>query len=149
MKLSQLKQIIKEEIHKVLNEFDDLSTKNSYLDDNNEVDSRKVSQDLLKTKSYYKSRLPLFQDNKPLTDYQINSLIDSFAANERDVSASMPTSPGSIEKIQGTWKSVNIDDLTDHFIDFVEGIAENWEEWEFYDTNKTQYSDFDWSKFKD
>ena len=86
MKISQLKQIIKEEIQKVLNEYEDLSIKNNYLDDNNEVDSREVAKDLLKIKPYFKSKLPLYQDSKPLTDFQIDSLIDTFASNERDIS---------------------------------------------------------------
>ena len=144
MKLSQLKHIIKEEISKVLNEYEDLSIKNNYFDDNNEVNSREVAKDLLKIKSYFKSKLPLYQNNQPLTDYQINSLIDTFAANERDISASMPTGPGEIERIQGRWSSVDIDDLTDYFIDFVEGISEDWDDWEFHDAEKENYSDFNW-----
>ena len=144
MKLSQLKHIIKEEISKVLNEYEDLSIKNNYFDDNNEVNSREVAKDLLKIKSYFKSKLPLYQNNQPLTDYQINSLIDTFAANERDISASMPTGPGEIERIQGRWNSVDIDDLTDYFIDFVEGISEDWDDWEFHDAEKENYSDFNW-----
>jgi hypothetical protein len=144
MKLSQLKQIIKEEISKVLNEYEDLSTKNNYFDDSNEVDSREVAKDLLKIKPYFKSKLPLYQNNQPLTDYQINSLIDTFAANERDISASMPTGPGEIERIQGRWSSVDIDDLTNYFIDFVEDASEDWNDWEFHDAKKKNYSDFNW-----
>mgnify|MGYP007090448476 FL=1 len=65
MKYSQLHQIIKEEISKVLNEFEDLSVKNNYLDKNfydpttgeySEdvvVDSDKIFQDLMKTKSIF------------------------------------------------------------------------------------------------
>jgi len=152
MKLSQLKQIIKEEIHKVLNEFDDLSIKNNYLDKNfydpttkeySEdvvVDSDKVFKDLLKTKAYYKSRLPLYQNGKPLTDYQIDSLADTFAANERDIMASSPVGPGDTEKWINKWKNTDIDDLTNYFIDFVDGISENWEEWEFHDITKEKYS---------
>lgn len=144
MKISQLKQIIKEEIQKVLNEYEDLSIKNNYLDDNNEVDSREVAKDLLKIKPYFKSKLPLYQDGKPLTDFQIDSLIDTFAANERDISSSMPTGPGESERIQGRWKYVDIDDLTDYFIDFIEGISEDWDEWEFHDAKEKNYSDFAW-----
>jgi hypothetical protein len=144
MKISQLKQIIKEEIQKALNEYEDLSVKNNYLDDNNEVDSKEVAKDLLKIKPYFKSKLPLYQDGKPLTDFQIDSLIDTFAANERDISSSMPTGPGESERIQGRWKYVDIDDLTDYFIDFVEGISEDWNEWEFHNTKEKNYSDFAW-----
>jgi hypothetical protein len=128
----------------LINEFEDLSKGNNYLTSYNEVDSREVAKDLFKTKPYFKSRLPLYQNDEPLTDYQINSLIDTFASNERDISASMSTGPLSIEKIQGKWKSVDIDDLTNNFINFVKGVSENWEEWEFHDANKNNYSDFDW-----
>ena len=152
MKKSELQQIIKEEISKVLNEFEDLSIKNNYLDKNfydpttgeysedAVVDSDKIFKDLLKTKAYYKSRLPLYQDNKPLTDYQIDSLIDTYAANERDIMASDPTGPGDKLKWISKWKNVDIDDLADYFIDFVDGISENWEEWEFHDVTKQKYS---------
>jgi len=135
-----------------LNEFEDLSIKNNYLDKNfydpttgeySEdvvVDSDKIFKDLLKTKAYYKSKLPLYQNGEPLTDYQIDSLIDSFAANERDIMASEPTGPGDTEKWISKWKNVDIDDLADYFISFVDGISEDWEEWEFYDVTKTKYS---------
>jgi len=152
MKKSELRQIIKEEITKVLNEFEDLSIKNNYLDKNfydpitkeySEdvvVDSNKIFKDLLKTKVYYKSKLPLYQNNKPLTDSQIDSLIDTFAANERDI---MISDIPDIDKVKwiNKWKRVDLDDLTDNFISFVEGISENWEEWEFHDVNQTRYSD--------
>ena len=144
------KQILSEEFKRMqklaglINEFEDLSMGNNYLTSYNEVDSREVAKDLFKTKSYFKSKLPLYQNGKPLTDYQINSLIDTFASNERDISASMPTGPLSIEKIQGKWKNVDIDNLADYFVSFVNGISENWEEWEFHDANKNNYSDFDW-----
>lgn len=129
----------------LLKEFDDLSVGNNYLDDYNEVDSREVAKDLLKTKPYFKSRLPKYENGEELSDMQIDSLIDTFAANERDISASDPTGPGETERIQGKWKSVDIDNLTDYFISFVEGISENWEEWEFHDPSETNYSDFSWN----
>jgi hypothetical protein len=152
MKYSQLRQIIKEEISKVLNEFEDLSVKNNYLDKNfydpttgeySEdvvVDSDKIFQDLMKTKSYFKTKLPLYQDGKPLNDFQIDSLIDAFAANERDIMASDPVGPGDELKWISKWKNVDIDDLADYFVSFVDGISENWEEWEFYDVKKQKYS---------
>ena len=152
MKYSQLRQIIKEEISKVLNEFEDLSVKNNYLDkdfydpitgeysEDVVVDSDKVFQDLMKTKSYFKTKLPLYQDSKPLNDFQIDSLIDTFAANERDIMASDPTGPGDELKWISKWKNVDIDDLADYFVSFVDGISENWEEWEFYDVKKQKYS---------
>ena len=135
-----------------LNEFEDLSIKNNYLDKNfydpttgeysedAVVDSDKIFKDLLKTKAYYKSKLPLYQNGEPLTDYQIDSLIDSFAANERDIMASEPTGPGDAEKWISKWKNVDIDDLADYFVSFVDSISEDWEEWEFYDVTKTKYS---------
>jgi len=61
MKKTELKQLIKEEVQKILNEFEDLSIKNNYLDKNfydpttgkySEdvvVDSDKVFKDLIKT----------------------------------------------------------------------------------------------------
>jgi hypothetical protein len=152
MKYSQLRQIIKEEISKVLNEFEDLSVKNNYLDKNfydpitgeySEdvvVDSDKVFQDLMKTKSYFKTKLPLYQDSKPLNDFQIDSLIDTFAANERDIMASEGGDSGDELKWISKWKNVDIDDLADYFVSFVDGISENWEEWEFYDVKKQKYS---------
>lgn len=152
MKKSELKQLIKEEIFKVLNEFEDLSVKNNYLDKNfydpitgeySEdvvVDSDKIFQDLIKTKAYFKSKLPLYQDGKPLTDFQIDSLIDTFAANERDIMASDSVDSGDELKWISKWKNVDIDDLADYFVDFVDGISENWDEWEFYDVKKQKYS---------
>jgi hypothetical protein len=151
MKKLQLKQLIKEEIFKVLNEFEDLSIKNNYLDKNfydpttgkySEdvvVDSDKIFQDLIKTKAYFKSKLPLYQDGKPLTDFQIDSLIDTFSANERDIMASDMDDIDRIKWIN-KWKSTDIDDLADNFIDFADGISENWEEWEFHDVTKQKYS---------
>jgi len=128
-----------------LNESLDLSKKNNYLDDHDEVDSKEVASDLFRTKSYFKSKLPSYF-GKPLTDFQIDSLIDVFAANERDISSSMPTGPGETERIQGRWKNVDIDDLTDYFVDFVEGVSDNWEEWEFHDVSQTAYSDWNWGE---
>ena len=151
MKKSQLKHIIKEEISKILNEFEDLSIKNNYLNkdfydpttgeysEDTVVDSDKVFKDLIKTKAYFKSKLPLYQDGKPLTDPQIDSLIDIFSANERDIMASDMDDIDRIKWIN-KWKSVDIDDLTDSFVDFVDGISENWEEWEFHDIKKQKYS---------
>jgi len=130
---------------RLLKEFNDLSISNNYLDKDNEVDSREVAKDLLKIKPYFKSRLPKYRNGKELSNMQIDSLIDSFTANERDISASDPTGPAEIERIQGKWKSVDIDNLTDYFISFVEGIAENWDEWEFYDPNEESYSNFNWN----
>jgi hypothetical protein len=129
-----------------LNESLDLSKKNNYLDDNNEVDSREVASDLFRIKSYFKSKLPLYF-GKPLTDFQIDSLIDMYAANERDISASMPTGPGETERIQGKWKNVDIDDLADDFVGLITSWAEDdWEDIEFYDVSQTAYSDWDWGK---
>jgi len=151
MKKSQLKHIIKEEISKILNEFEDLSIKNNYLNkdfydpttgeysEDTVVDSDKVFKDLIKTKAYFKSKLPLYQDGKPLTDPQIDSLIDIFSANERDIMASDMDDIDRIKWIN-KWKSVDIDDLTDNFIGFVDGVSENWEEWEFHDITKQKYS---------
>lgn len=128
-----------------LNESLDLSKKNNYLDDYDEVDSREVASDLFRIKSYFKSKLPLYF-GKPLTDFQIDSLIDTFAANQRDISSSMPTGPGETERIQGMWKNVDIDDLTDYFVDFVEDRSEDWEEFEFYDVSQRAYSDWSWGE---
>lgn len=136
----------------ILKEFEDLSIKNNYLDkdfydpikkeysEDAVIDSDKVFKDLIKIKPYFKSKLPLYQNGKPLTDFQIDSLIDTFAANERDIMASDPIGSGDKEKWISKWKSVDIDDLTEYFIDFVDGISENWEDWEFYDVTKEKYS---------
>lgn len=151
MKKSELRQIIKEEISKILKESEDLSVKNNYLDKNfydpttgeyseDVVDSDKIFQDLIKIKAYFKSKLPLYQDGKSLTDFQIDSLIDTFAANERDIMASDPVGPGDELKWISKWKNVDIDDLVDYFVSFVDGISENWEEWEFHDVKKQKYS---------
>ena len=158
MKKLQLKQLIKEEIFKVLNEFEDLSIKNNYLDKNfydpttgkySEdvvVDSDKIFQDLIKTKAYFKSKLPLYQDGKPLTDFQIDSLIDTFSANERDIMASDMDDIDRIKWIN-KWKSTDIDDLADNFIGLITSWADNdWEDIEFHDVSQTAYSDWDWGK---
>ena len=116
-------------IWKDLKEYEDLTTKNSYIDIDGNLDSDHIQNDLIKTKPYYKSSLPNYLTNEPLTDDQINQLIELFTDNEADIFGSDWMTDADKLKFNQRWQKADINDLSDWFVSFVEGLADNWKEY--------------------
>jgi hypothetical protein len=116
-------------IWKDLKEYDDLTTKNNYIDTEGMLDFQQIQNDLIKTKSYYKSLLPNYLNDEPLTDDQIDQLIELFTDNEADIFGSDWMTDADKLKFNQRWQKADIDDLSDWFVSFIEGLADNWEEY--------------------
>jgi len=116
------------EIWKNLKEYEDLSIKNNYIDAEGMLDFQQIRNDLIKIKPYYKSLLPNYLNDKPLTDDQIDQLIEIFTDNEADIFDSDWMTDADKLKFNQRWQKADIDDLNDWFVSFVEGLADNWEE---------------------
>jgi len=116
-------------IWKDLKEYEDLTTKNSYIDIDSNLDSDHIKNDLIKIKSYYKSLLPNYLNDEPLTDDQIDQLIEEFTDNEADIFDSNWMTDADKIKFNQRWRKADINDLSDWFVGFVEGLADNWEEY--------------------
>jgi hypothetical protein len=120
----------KGDIWKDIKEADDLTIKNSYIDEDGELDFEQIKNDLIKIKPYYKSLLPNYLNNTPLTDNQINQLIELFTDNEADIfDASWMTDTDKI-KFNQRWRKADIDNLSNWFVGFVEGLSDDWDELE-------------------
>jgi len=120
----------KGDIWKGIKEADDLTIKNSYIDEDGELDFEQIKNDLIKIKPYYKSLLPNYLNNTPLTDNQINQLIELFTDNEADIfDASWMTDTDKI-KFNQRWRKADIDNLSNWFVGFVEGLSDDWDELE-------------------
>ena len=117
------------EIPTNLNEDEDLSTKNNYIDAEGMLDFQQIQNDLIKIKPYYKSSLPNYLNGEPLTDDQIDQLIEIFTDNEADIFDSDWMTDADKLKFNQRWLKADIDDLNDWFVSFVEGLADNWEEY--------------------
>jgi len=118
------------DIWKGIKEADDLTIKNSYIDEDGELDFEQIKNDLIKIKPYYKSLLPNYLNNTPLTDNQINQLIELFTDNEADIfDASWMTDTDKI-KFNQRWRKADIDNLSNWFVGFVEGLSDDWDELE-------------------
>jgi len=115
-------------IWKDLKEYEDLTVKNSYIDIDGNLDSDHIQNDLIKTKPYYKSLLPNYLNDEPLTDDQIDQLIELFTDNEADIFDSGWMTDADKLKFNQRWRKADINDLSDWFVSFVEGLSENWEE---------------------
>ena len=115
-------------IWKDLKEYEDLSTKNNYIDAEGMLDFKQIQNDLIKIKLYYKSLLPNYLNGEPLTDDQINQLIEIFTDNEADIFDSNWMTDADKLKFNQRWQKADINDLSDWFVSFVEGLADNWEE---------------------
>ena len=116
-------------IWKDLKEYDDLTTKNNYIDTEGMLDFQQIQNDLIKTKPYYKSLLPNYLNDEPLTDDQIDQLIEIFVDNEADIFGSDWMTDTDKIKFNQRWKKADINDLSDWFVGYVEGLADNWEEY--------------------
>ena len=116
-------------IWKDLKEYEDLSTKNNYIDTEGMLDFQQIQNDLIKTKPYYKSLLPNYLNDEPLTDDQIDQLIEIFVDNEADIFGSDWMTDTDKIKFNQRWKKADINDLSDWFVGYVEGLADNWEEY--------------------
>jgi len=115
-------------IWKDLKEYEDLSTKNNYIDTEGMLDFQQIQNDLIKIKPYYKSLLPNYLNGEPLTDDQIDQLIEIFTDNEADIFDSDWMTDADKLKFNQRWQKADINDLSDWFVSFVEGLADNWEE---------------------
>jgi hypothetical protein len=115
-------------IWKDLKEYEDLSTKNNYIDAEGMLDFQQIQNDLIKIKPYYKSLLPNYLNGEPLTDDQIDQLIEIFTDNEADIFDSDWMTDADKLKFNQRWQKADINDLSDWFVSFVEGLADNWEE---------------------
>jgi hypothetical protein len=116
-------------IWKDLKEYEDLSTKNNYIDAKGRLDFQQIQNDLIKIKPYYKLLLPNYLNDEPLTDDQIDQLIEIFTDNEADIFDSDWMTDTDKLKFNQRWQKADIDDLNDWFVSFVEGLADNWEEY--------------------
>ena len=116
-------------IWKDLKEYEDLTTKNSYIDTEGMLDFQQIQNDLIKTKPYYKSLLPNYLNDEPLTDDQIDQLIEIFTDNEADIFDSDWMTDADKLKFNQRWQKADIDDLSDWFVSFVGGLADSWEEY--------------------
>jgi hypothetical protein len=116
-------------IWKDLKEYEDLSTKNNYIDAEGMLDFQQIQNDLIKIKPYYKSLLPNYLNGEPLTDDQIDQLIEIFTDNEADIFDSDWMTDADKLKFNQRWQKADIDDLNNWFVSFVEGLADNWEEY--------------------
>jgi len=116
-------------IWKDLKEYEDLSTKNNYIDAEGMLDFQQIQNDLIKIKPYYKSSLPNYLNGEPLTDDQIDQLIEIFTDNEADIFDSDWMTDADKLKFNQRWQKADIDDLNNWFVSFVEGLADNWEEY--------------------
>ena len=116
-------------IWKDLKEYEDLSTKNNYIDTEGMLDFQQIQNDLIKTKPYYKSLLPNYLNDEPLTDDQIDQLIEIFVDNEADIFDSDWMTDNDKIKFNQRWEKADINDLSDWFVGYVEGLADNWEEY--------------------
>jgi hypothetical protein len=116
-------------IWKDLKEYEDLSTKNNYIDAEGILDFQQIQNDLIKIKPYYKSLLPNYLNGESLTDDQIDQLIEIFTDNEADIFDSDWMTDTDKLKFNQRWQKADIDDLNNWFVSFVEGLADNWEEY--------------------
>jgi hypothetical protein len=116
-------------IWKDLKEYEDLSIKNNYIDAEGMLDFQQIQNDLIKIKPYYKSLLPNYLNDESLTDDQIDQLIEIFTDNEADIFDSDWMTDTDKLKFNQRWQKADIDDLKDWFVSFVEGLADNWEEY--------------------
>ena len=116
-------------IWKGLKEYEDLTAKNSYIDIDGNLDFEHVQNDLIKIKPYYKSLLPNYLNDEPLTDDQIDQLIELFTDNEADIFDANWMTDADKLKFNQRWRKADINDLSDWFVSFVEGLADNWEEY--------------------
>jgi hypothetical protein len=92
------------------------------------LDFQQIQNDLIKIKPYYKSLLPNYLNGEPLTDDQIDQLIEIFTDNEADIFDSDWMTDADKLKFNQRWQKADINDLSDWFVSFVEGLADNWEE---------------------
>ena len=76
-----------------------------------------------------KSLLPNYLNDEPLTDDQIDQLIELFTDNEADIFGSDWMTDADKLKFNQRWRKADINDLSDWFVSFVEGLADNWEEY--------------------
>jgi hypothetical protein len=116
-------------IWKDLKEYDDLTIKNSYLDADGDIDYEKLYDDLIKIKPYFKSQLPNYIDGKPLTDDQIDQLIEQFTDNLSDIWGAWWMTLSDEFKLTKTWEKADINDLSDEFVGFVKGLSDSWDEY--------------------
>jgi len=114
----------------ILKEAINLTIKNNYVNSDNELDFEQIKDDLTKIKPYFKSSLPNYLNNIPLTDNQINQLIELFTDNEADIFNSDWMTDADKIKLNLRWRKADIDDLSDWFVGFVEGLTDNWDELE-------------------
>jgi hypothetical protein len=130
-----------------LKEYDDLSVKNSYItpDDDEELPSKwtddtnrgyldieQLESDLIKAIPYFKSLLPL-RDGKPLDNDYIVALIEGFVENLYEDFDAGYMDPSYNPSRKLSYKAMNIDDLTDDFVNYINAITESGEDWDLAD----------------
>jgi len=118
----------KGKIWKDLKEYEDLTTKNNYVDTDGYIDYEQLHDDLIKIKPYLKSQLPNYLEGKSLTDSQIDELIEQFTDNLADIWDSSWMTEADKLKLRGIWGKADIDTLSDRFIEFIEGLSDSWDE---------------------
>ena len=130
-----------------LKEYDDLSTKNNYIipDDDKELPSKwtddtnrgyldidQLEGDLIKAIPYFKSLLPL-KDGKPLDNEYIVASIKNFIENKYEDFDAGYMDPNYNPSQKLSYKSMDIDDLTDNFISWFNGMTDDGTDWELTD----------------
>jgi hypothetical protein len=128
----------------LINEYEDLSIENNYVDKDGELDWEQLQADLIKLIPYFRSQLPNYLNDKSLNDNQINQLIEQFIDNLTDIWESTWMSDTDKLKLKSTWRKADINTLSDRFIAFVEGLSDNWEEYPLDESLRDWFEKEDW-----
>jgi hypothetical protein len=130
-----------------LKEYEDLSVKNNYIipDDDEELPSKwtdntnrgyldidQLENDLIKATPYFKLLLPL-KDGKPLDNEYINASIKNFVENKYEDFDAGYMDPSYNPSNKLSYKSMDIDNLTDDFVSWFNTITDSGTDWEMTD----------------
>ena len=128
----------------LMNEYEDLSITNSYVDEDGDLDFEQLQADLIKLIPYFRSKLPNYLNNEPLTDDQINQLIEQFVDNLTDIWGSDWMTSDDQLKLSSIWRKADIDTLSDEFTEFVNGLSDSWDEYPLDESFKEAINPLGW-----
>ncbi len=128
----------------LMNEYEDLSITNSYVDEDGDLDFEQLQADLIKLIPYFRSKLPNYLDNEPLTNDQINQLIEQFVDNLTDIWGSSWMTSDDQLKLSSIWRKADIDTLSDEFTEFVNELSDSWDEYPLDESLRDWFKKEDW-----